>query len=369
MAGIYIHIPFCKSRCAYCDFFSTTGSEHQAEAFVQALHREMAARRGELGAQTVQTLYVGGGTPSSLPIALLVELMERVTSFFPLEAEAEVTVEANPDDVTEEWLEGLRTTPVNRLSMGVQTFDDTLLRLLRRRHSGLQAQEAVERCRRAGFGNLSLDLIYGLPGQTLEMWESDVRRVLSLGVQHLSAYALSYETGTALTRMRDDGLLRETDEEYSLAMYNRLLELTGEAGWQHYEISNFCRPGFRSRHNSSYWQGAPYLGFGPGAHSYDGRRLRRWNKTNLQAYIRETLAPFDCETLTDDEFYDEFVMTRLRTADGLDLGQLSPARRDYCLRMARPHLSSGKLVLHDQKLSLTKAGIFVSNDIISDLMN
>ncbi len=369
MAGIYIHVPFCKSRCIYCDFYSTTDLSSQAEAYVTALRREMNMRRGELSEVPVETLYVGGGTPSSLPVPLLTDLLNSVADIYPLAEGAEVTVEANPDDVTDEWLSALRRTPVNRLSMGVQTFDDTLLHRLRRRHNSRQATEAVERCLAAGYTNLSIDLIYGLPGQTETMWEDDVRHALSLGVTHLSAYALSYEDGTPLTRMRDEGSIRETDEEVSLAMYRRLMELTDEAGWQHYEISNFCRSGFHSRHNSSYWQGVPYLGFGPAAHSFDGQRTRRWNLANLRDYIQTECAPHECEHLTDDELYDEYIMTRLRTSDGIQIDQLSPSRRDYCMTMAEKHLKRGMLTLKDGKLRLTRHGIFVSNDIISDLMH
>lgn len=369
MAGLYIHVPFCQSRCIYCDFYSTTGQQAKAEAYIAALQREMRQRKAEAAGQSIDTLYVGGGTPSSLPIRLLGAMLRSACESYTLSAGAEVTVEANPDDVSEEWLAGLSATPANRISMGVQTFDDGLLRMLHRRHNGQQAREAVQRCKEAGYANLSIDLIYGLPGQTLEAWERDVRSALSLGVTHLSAYALSYEEGTPLWHMLAEGQVTEADEELSLAMYHRLIELTAEAGWQHYEISNFCLPGYHSRHNSSYWSGLPYLGFGPAAHSYDGDRLRRWNTPHLDEYIASDEPPHSCERLTDDELYDEYVMTRLRTREGLDLSQLAPERRTYCLEMARPHLESGKLNIKEGKLCLSETGIFVSNDIISDLMH
>ncbi len=369
MAGIYIHVPFCQSRCAYCDFYSTTESEEWKSQYLSALQREMQTRKGELQGRPIDTLYIGGGTPSQLPAALLCRLFQAVTSLFTLKPDAEVTVEANPDDVTPRWLSALRHTPVNRISMGVQTFDDGLLSLLRRRHTAAQTLQAVELCRGAGYTNLSLDLIYGLPGQSLEMWQQDLAQVAALAVPHLSAYALQYEPGTALHRMREEGRVQEADEELSLQMYHHLCREAARMGMEHYEISNFALPGKRSRHNSSYWRQEPYWGFGPGAHSYDGARTRRWNEPQLKAYVDAPGdVPHGTEVLTADEQYDELVFTRLRTSDGLPLALLAPENRAYCLRMARPHLESGKLRLENDILRLHESGIFVSDDIMSDLM-
>ncbi len=368
MAGIYIHVPFCKSRCAYCDFYSTTCSTLWMERYVAALQREMTARRAEWTLPVADTLYLGGGTPSCLPAELLQEILQAAATLYPLADDAEVTVEANPDDVTADWLRALGKTCVNRISMGVQTFDDDLLALLNRRHNSRQAIEAVEACRAEGLHNISLDLIYGLPGQTLVMWERDVRQALSMPITHLSAYALTYEEGTPLARMRDNNKVAEADEELSLEMYRRLCDLATEGGMQHYEISNFALPGCQSRHNSSYWQGEPYLGFGPGAHSYDGRRTRRWNLPDLERYVAADSVPMESEVLSDDELYDEYIMTRLRTRQGADLSQLTARQRDYCMQMARPHLAGGRLRCEGTHLVLTQEGLFVSNDVISDLM-
>lgn len=337
--------------------------------YATALGREMEQRRHEWTAPVVDTLYVGGGTPSCLPSSLLQQILQTVAKLYPLSADAEVTVEANPDDVTPAWLNALADTPVNRISMGVQTFDDAMLAMLHRRHDSQQAVRAVEACREAGLENISIDLIYGLPGQTLAMWESDVRQALALQVPHLSAYALTYEDGTSLARMRDNNKVAEVDEELSLAMYRLLCRLSAKAGMQHYEISNFALTGYMSRHNSSYWHGQPYLGFGPGAHSYDGQRTRRWNLPDLARYVDADCAPYESEVLTDDELYDEFVMTRLRTRQGADLALLDTRRRDYCLQMARPHIASRRLCLDGTRLMLTPEGLFVSNDVICDLMN
>lgn len=370
VAGIYIHVPFCQGRCIYCDFYSTTEGEEWKSRYVDALLAELRMRRDELPLARVHSIYIGGGTPSQLPVKALAGILNEVCRLFPVDSDAEVTVEANPDDVTPEWLAALSHTPVNRLSMGVQSFDDALLRLIRRRHTAQQAVCAVEQAARHGIGNVSIDLIYGLPTQTMEQWRADVRQALALDVQHLSAYSLSYEEGTPLWRMLEQGRIEEADEELSLRMYEHLIDATQAAGFTHYEISNFCRPGRHSQHNSAYWHGVPYLGFGPGAHSYDGMRTRRWNLSDLKGYVQAagSMPPHQSEVLTDDELYDETVMTRLRTSEGLSLDLLTAADRAYCMVQAEPHLRAGRLEQAGSTIRLTRQGIFTSNDIISDLM-
>jgi len=367
--GIYIHVPFCQSRCIYCDFYSTTYGQEWKRSYIDALKREMQLRRTEIDSACVPSLYIGGGTPSQLPASLLAELLQAIHESFSFARDAEVTIEANPDDVTPAWLEALRQTSVNRISMGVQTFSDSLLRFLNRRHTSHQALEAVQLCREAGYENISLDLIYGLPGQTLQDWKSDVKRLLSLGVPHLSAYALSYEEGTMLYKKLQEGSVKEVADELSWQMYEYLMDETAAAGMEHYEISNFAKPGMYSRHNSSYWDGSPYLGLGPGAHSYDGKNLRRSNNTSLREY---TLATGDVshqeEVLTPGEQYDELVMTRLRTSAGLPLELLTSEQYSHCMQMAKPHIVNGNLVQDGTRLLLTRKGIFVSNSVISDLM-
>lgn len=370
VAGIYIHVPFCQGRCIYCDFYSTTEGEEWKSRYVDALLAELRMRRDELPLARVHSIYIGGGTPSLLPVKALAGILNEVCRLFPVDSDAEVTVEANPDDVTPEWLAALSHTPVNRLSMGVQSFDDALLRLIRRRHTAQQAVCAVEQAARHGISNVSIDLIYGLPTQTMEQWQADVRQALALDVQHLSAYSLSYEEGTPLWRMLEQGRIEEADEELSLRMYEHLIDSTRAAGFTHYEISNFCRPGRHSQHNSAYWHGVPYLGFGPGAHSYDGMRTRRWNLSDLKGYVQAagSMPPHQSEVLTDDELYDETVMTRLRTSEGLSLDLLTAAYRAYCMAQAEPHLQAGRLEQAGSTIRLTRQGIFTSNDIISDLM-
>lgn len=370
MNSIYIHIPFCQSRCIYCDFYSTTLGHDFMVAYAQALEHEMVLRRHYIDCTRVHTLYLGGGTPSLLPKDVLKEVFAAINRNFTLAPDAEVTIEANPDDVTSEWLASLSETPVNRISMGAQTFDDKQLRFLGRRHNAQQTVKAVAACKEAGINNISLDLIYGLPGQTMDDWCSDVEKALSLGITHLSAYALSIEPGTPLdSSPRKKELEGVRYEELSRRMYDHLLTATEKAGFLHYEISNFALPGYHSHHNSCYWQGVPYLGLGAGAHSYDGKRSRRANLPDIKAYIAaKDDVPHETEELTDKELYNEFIMTRLRTSRGIPLDELAPADRQYCLSMAAPHLEHNLLNIRDEHLCLTRDGIFTSNDIISDLL-
>lgn len=254
--------------------------------------------------------------------------------------------------------------------MGVQTFNNDTLRLIRRRHSAEQATRAVRMLQDAGYQNLSIDLIYGLPKQTLSDWEANLQKAFDLDIAHLSAYSLMYEEGTALTRMLERGDIEEMSEEESIACYELLCQMMREHGYEHYEISNFTRPGMHSRHNTAYWMGDPYLGFGAGAHSYDGQSVRRWNADSLTTYINNP-GSFETEMLTETDLYNEFVMTRLRTSKGFLLSDIeqrfgSDALR-HCTMMAQPHLQSGHLILDASRLHLTEKGVFVSNDVISDL--
>ena len=283
MAGIYIHIPFCKRRCIYCDFFSTTQSEKKP-AYVHALCQELNIRKDYLEGEDIETIYLGGGTPSQLTQEELEEIFSTLYNIYKVKEDAEITLEANPDDLTPEYVAMLRQLPINRISMGIQTFQEETLKLLHRRHTAKQAIEAFERCREAGFQNISIDLMYGLPGETLDTWKQDLQQAIALHPEHISAYHLIYEEDTALWKLREQHQVEEADEDLSLTLFTTLIdELTG-AGYQHYEISNFCLPGLHSRHNSSYWTGKKYLGCGPSAHSFNGTS-RQWNVASLSAYI------------------------------------------------------------------------------------
>ena len=374
MVGIYAHIPFCKSRCAYCDFYSTT-REAEKEAYVRALCREMEARRDEANGETVGTIYIGGGTPSVLSASQLERIECGIREHYDVEENVEFTVEMNPDDS----VHVLADITVNRVSLGIQTFDDGLLGLIRRRHNAARAVAAVKELQDAGISNISIDLIYGLPGQTLQTWEHDLDVAFGLHVQHLSAYALSYEDGTPLTRWRQQGSVQEVPEEVQVQMYERLCERARAEGFEHYEISNFARPGFHSRHNNIYWMGGPYMGFGPGAHSYDGCFLRRANHQDLTGYLEamnhhnvKDQKWFTEETLSVIEQFNEAVMCGLRTCSGVDVEHIGErfgqVRQADLIRMAAPHLEAGRLVLQDGHLLLTSHALMTSDDVMSDLM-
>lgn len=368
MIGIYIHVPFCKKRCIYCDFYSTTYGKRERVAFVQALVAEMKLRRTT---ETVRTIYFGGGTPSQLDREELTTIFKTLREHYNIAHDVEITFEANPDDISPEFAKLLSEVGVNRVSLGVQSFDNEMLQKLNRRHNAQQAQEAISTLRNAGIQNISIDLIYGLPGQSLEDWEKELSTALKQGAQHFSAYSLTYESGTPLYRMRTRGEVKECDEEISLSMFQILIEKTRAAGYEHYEISNFALPGFRSRHNTSYWQGIPYLGFGPAAHSFDGNRSRRYNLPTLKQYNASENGdvPHNTEQLSDEEHFNERIMTRLRTKEGLLLDTLSTKEKNYLLRMAEPHLQNQVLELtQDGELRFTSQGIFVSDGILADLM-
>lgn len=372
MPGIYIHVPFCKKRCIYCDFYSTTRSEMR-DRYVDALCEELRQRRDYLPGRKVSTVYFGGGTPSQLSEANINKVFVTLAENFLVEPDAEITFEANPDDMTDELADFLAQTPVNRVSMGVQSFDDSILNLLSRRHSAEQARRAVATCRKAGIGNVSIDLIYGLPGQTIEGFGSDLAEAFRLEVDHLSAYALSYETGTKLWRMRRENEVSEAPEELSLEMYRLLLRRVAENGFEHYEISNFCKPGMFSRHNSAYWKGEPYLGVGAAAHSFDGHS-RRWNVADIDQYIigvMEQAKFYEVEELSLVDRYNEYLQTGLRTREGVSLTAIrerfGQELYDYCRKMIGPNLKMDRLKMETDRLFLSSEGLFVSDDVISDL--
>ena len=375
MAGIYVHIPFCASRCAYCDFFSTLRLADTGTRYVEAVIAEAGLRRGELGGEGINTLYMGGGTPSQLPMPLLERLVRGLRGAFDLSGLEEFTIEANPDDVTRAWCAALPALGVNRVSMGVQSFEDPILSAIGRRHTARQAVEAVENLREAGINNISIDLIYGLPGQTVASWTQTVRQAIDLQPQHISAYGLTYEEGTRLWWQRERGEVVEVPEEQCLAMYRILVDELQAAGYEHYEISNFALPGYHSRHNSSYWHDIPYLGLGAAAHSYDGS-VRRYNPANLQEYIDKITAgapACEQEELTQWERYDERVMLGLRTADGVDADRLRQDFGDeawqHFQREAARHITAGNLrQIGESRYVLTRDGIMLSDSIIRDLM-
>ena len=370
--GLYIHVPFCEKRCVYCSFYSTVHGKEERDAFVRTLAKELAFRHNDA---PISTLYFGGGTPSQLDDEEMEAVFSAIHRHCVLSPHAEITFEANPDDISQQKVAQLRQLGVNRISLGVQSFDDTRLSFLNRRHTAQQALDAIDILRTKGIENISIDLIFGLPGQQLADWNKELAQAFELPITHLSAYSLMYEKGTPLYYARERGAVKECDEETSLSMFQKLCTSAQCAGFEQYEISNFARPGYRSRHNSSYWHGIPYLGLGPGAHSYDGKNCRRVNDYSLRRYMEAgraktfTDVPHTLEKLSADECYDELICTRLRTCEGLSLQEVPASRRSALLRMARPHIDGGRLELDaDNHLRFTASGIFVSDDVMSDLM-
>ena len=368
MQGLYIHIPFCKSRCIYCGFFSTTMLDLRQQ-YVDALCQEMKMRCQ--GAENISTIYLGGGTPSQLTTDQLRQILHRAYIYNKVEKDAEVTIEVNPDDVTERFANDLTQLPVNRISMGVQTFDDKRLRFLHRRHTAEQVTTAVDRLRAAGIKNISIDLMYGFPGETIADCEADIAKALSLQVEHISTYCLMIEEDTQLQQMLQQGNITETEEELERQMYETIINRLEDGGYEQYELSNFARPGFHSRHNSSYWDGTPYIGIGAAAHSYD-IESRRWNIADIKQYIQgmaNSQRIYEEERLDSDTRYNDAITVALRTSRGLDLKALSPKHRTYCLENAQRYLDDGLLErTQDNRLRLTRRGLFVSDMIMSNLI-
>lgn len=376
MAGLYIHIPFCKSRCIYCGFYSTTLSELQ-ETYVNAACEEIRLRKDYLD-EPVSTIYLGGGTPSLLQPKHIEKIFDTIYKYNKVaEGYIETTMECNPDDITPDFAKFLSTSPINRVSMGAQSFSDEILQFIRRRHNSKQISIAVERLRGADIGNISIDLMFGFPNESMSLWLSDIKKAVSLGVEHISAYSLMYEEDTQLYNLLKKGKVKELDEDTSLCMYNSLIDTLSSSGYEHYEISNFAKPNYRSRHNSSYWNGTPYWGIGSAAHSYD-KKSRQWNISDIRKYIGQInmgIIPAEIEILSQDSMFDDMITTRLRTLEGIDLKSVKKdfgsSYYDFLIKESKRHIAGG-LLRYDKEsetLSLTRKGLYVSDDIMSDLMH
>lgn len=358
MAGIYVHIPFCKSRCKYCDFFSTTQLDKQV-AYMNAVLAEWESRQNELS-ERIETIYFGGGTPSTLPNEALHMLVDCLQAKGQAE---EITLEANPGDITQEKVRAWKAMGINRLSIGVQSFDDGLLQRIGRRHTAAQAKEAIQMAQAAGFDNISIDLMYALPSQTLAQWKKDIAVAVEMNVQHISSYGLIYEEGTVLTNMLSRGEIEMVDEELEMQMYDCLVEALLANGYVHYEVSNFARAGYESRHNSSYWRDVPYIGLGAGAHSYDGKK-RMWNISDVDGYIQQAMAQdwqAEMEILGAEERRTERIMLGLRTKQGIHKEWVK--EEDY-----RHYVEQGMLKEKEGYLVATTQGYHILNRIIEDLL-
>ncbi len=370
MAGIYLHIPFCKQACHYCDFHFSTVLKRQPQ-MVEALKNELILRKAEMN-QKVKTIYFGGGTPSLLSINQLNELLNCIKNHYAVDEKAEITLEANPDDLSREKLEALSKTGINRLSIGVQSFFESDLQLMNRAHNAQEAQQGIVWAKDY-FENLSLDLIYGIPKMSLQRWEENIDRALLLDIPHISSYALTVEPKTALENFIKTGKIPPVDEALAKAHFELLQSKLKAQGFINYEFSNFGKPGFFSQNNMGYWLGKPYLGIGPGAHSY-GNGQRSWNLAHNIKYIRALLQdtrPFEYEELTSKDAYNEFVMTRLRTMWGIPLKEVQQRFGSlfshYLLEQASEHLAASRLILRDEHLIIGSTAKFLTDGIAADL--
>jgi len=373
MAGVYLHIPFCKSFCSYCDFYSITDSSSK-EALVRAIIDEMALQSRYLEGEKVDTVYFGGGTPSLLTVEQTESIISAIRKNFSMGSDPEITLEVNPDDVTAGYFGSLKAIGVNRVSLGVQSWDEKRLRYLGRRHTAVQSARALELVFREGIKNVSADLIYGVPGMTTADLMADLQKMFTFPVKHLSAYHLTIEDGTRLGKLKKEGKLNETDEDTSNSMFTLLGNICRDHGFIHYEISNFALDGYISRHNSSYWMQVPYLGLGPSAHSFD-RRSRQWNVSDLKKYIRSVSSgevPFTREELNRLTIFNEYVMTSLRTMWGIDLAYVEEyydkELHDYLVNLSDKYIRYGLMRREKNTLVLTDQGKMISDNIIADLL-
>lgn len=375
MAGIYIHIPFCKKKCHYCDFYKTLDTG-QADRLISSIKNEISKRGDYLPQDSIiDSIYFGGGTPSVLSVIQLRDILDAVTTYYIISPTAEITFEINPDDVNKTYLRDLRREGVNRLSIGIQSWNDNVLKMLNRRHNTEQGEKAVETARKEGYDNISVDLIYGIPGMTYDEWKEALNKTFKLGVEHISAYHLTLEDNTMFGKMRDLGELEEISEEESEKQFSLISTLASRYGYVHYEISNLCKEGYYSRHNTSYWQQVNYIGFGPSAHSYNGYS-RQWNISDLGKYIDKLdrgEVYYEKEQLDEKERYNEYIMTSLRTIWGIDMSYVESSfdkeKHDYLLNLASRFIKYGMIVKSKtNKLVLTEQGKMISDNIISELM-
>ncbi|MBN2637478.1 MAG: radical SAM family heme chaperone HemW [Bacteroidales bacterium] len=373
MAGIYYHIPFCRQKCYYCNFYVLASNKYK-DVYADALLREMELRKNYIENQRVDTLYFGGGTPSSLPVKDIVKILNKTHKLFDVNPEAEITLEANPEDLTPEYLQELKKyTPVNRFSIGIQSFFDDDLEYLHRNHDGAKARLVLENAKKAGFNNLNMDLIYGIPTLTTEKWNKNLEIFFSYDIPHLSSYALTVEPKTTLEVLINQEKRENTDDGQQAQHFEILLEKTGNKGYVHYEISNFAKPGHYSKHNSIYWMGGHYLGLGPSAHSFNGTS-RQWNVHNMKQYIESDAVDkivLEKEILTPEQRYNEYVMTSLRTNWGCDIEHirngLGQKYVDHFLKQVQKPIENEMVVQKGSTFLITHKGKFFSDGIASDL--
>lgn len=371
MAGIYIHIPFCRKACHYCNFHFST-SLQKAPEVLKCIEKEMEIRSEEIK-EEINTVYFGGGTPSLIESESIASLLNQAKKYFKVAADAEITLEANPDDIDILKAKSWKSMGINRFSLGIQSFADENLQWMNRAHSAVQSFAAIDTIRNAGFENFSIDLIYGTPGQSMEGWLNDVETALKLKIPHLSCYALTVEEKTALQALIQKGEKQEVNQDEQAERFNMLMELTSMSGYHHYEISNFALPGFESKHNSAYWEGSAYIGLGPSAHSYDGEK-RKWNIANNIKYIESIskhILPLEEETLSHNDKLNEYTMTSIRRSKGIEKNKLiqlgGESRLNEIQKMIQPYLESKKVMEDEKGWRLTNEGKFFADGIAASL--
>ena len=376
MAGLYLHIPFCKQACHYCNFHFSTNLSRKDE-MVQALIHEIEHRADYLPLRELSSIYFGGGTPSLLDDQDLELLFKTIESHFDIHPLAEITMEANPDDLNSEKIKILRNTPINRLSIGIQSFSQADLTYMNRAHNAIEARACIEYAQDAGFENLTIDLIYGSPTTSDRVWEQNVQIALDYELPHISAYCLTVEPKTALAKFVETGKSEAPDDSAGARHFQTLMRMLQSSGYDHYEISNFAMPGWYAKHNSSYWKGEPYLGIGPSAHSFDGLS-RQWNVNNNAHYMKamgsihehgqsDNIQLFEKEILTEKQRYNEYVLTSMRTSWGCRLEKINERFRTHFLEQIHPFVKQGKVEHGGDQFRLTPAGKLIADHIAMEL--
>ncbi|HAO28560.1 MAG TPA: coproporphyrinogen III oxidase [Chryseobacterium indologenes] len=370
---IYIHIPFCKQKCSYCNFHFSTSLNFKDE-MLHAMKTELMLRKNELQNQSLKSLYFGGGTPSILSVDEINSMIDEVLRYFSFEKDIEITLEANPDDLDKNFLKQLSGTPVNRLSIGTQSFFEEDLKLMNRAHNASEAESSIKRAQDFGFENLSIDLIYGSPTSNLEIWKENLHKTIALEVPHISSYALTVEPKTALENWISKGKVKSPREEEQNKEFYYLSDFLKDNGFEHYEVSNFARPGFYSRHNSAYWKYQEYLGIGPSAHSYNGFDVRSWNVANNQQYIKKLAGKIfakEEEILSQEDQFNEMIMIGLRTIWGVDITSLTAKFPERLLEHFQTEIKSkideGILIIENDHLKIPEKHWFMADGIASDI--
>lgn len=370
---IYLHIPFCKQKCSYCNFHFSTSFSLKDE-MLSAIKKEIQLRHNELENKTLKSLYFGGGTPSVLSVDEIKLLIDEIQKYFSFDNNIEITLESNPDDLNKNFLKELSQTEINRLSIGTQSFYDEDLKLMNRAHNASEAESSIKRAQDFGLVNISVDLIYGSPTSNFEIWKDNLSKTIELQVPHVSSYALTVEPKTALEKWIENGKIRSPEETEQNQEFYYMKDFLKDNGFDHYEISNFGKPGFHSKHNSAYWKSEPYLGIGPSAHSYNGHLERSWNIANNPIYIKnlnQNILPIEKEILSEKDRFNEMIMIGLRTIWGVDLNRInqnfSSEIIDYLNQEIKSKIESGILEIENNYLKIPEKHWFLADGIASDL--